>query len=391
MLGFFTPDQLSTTLVIPRCPSCGLRYKCNSPKMPYTGEGKRRVLIVAEAPGRDEDQEGTQLVGKAGKKLRGILKRIGVDLDRDCWKTNALTCWPGEGNPKPTDKQISYCRANLLRTIQELEPVTIILLGGTAVKSLIGYVWKEAVGKIGRWVGWQIPDRRFNAWICPTWHPSYLLRQDDKVLELWFRRHLKAAFEKEEKPWEEIPDYRNRVEVRMDMPEGFEDNPKCPIAFDYETTCLKPEGDWAEIVCCSVAWEAADGLRAAAFPWTKRNREVMRGVLKSKVPKIAWNIKFEDRLTRKEFGYPVRNWLWCGMQSSHILDNRRGITSLKFQSFVQLGQESYDDDIKPYLNGKPGQANRIREIDTDKLLRYCGMDSLLAYEIAQLQMERMGM
>ncbi|KKK55894.1 hypothetical protein LCGC14_3069990, partial [marine sediment metagenome] len=313
MSGFFTSDQLSTTPVIPRCSSCGLRYKCNSPNMEFTGEGKRRVLIVAEAPGRDEDQEGTQLVGKAGKKLRGILKSIGVDLDRDCWKTNALTCWPGEGNPKPTDKQISYCRANLLRTIQELEPVTIILLGGTAVKSLIGYVWKEAVGKIGRWVGWQIPDRRFNAWICPTWHPSYLLRQDDKVLELWFRRHLKAAFEKEGKP------YENEIDLKY-VPDVFiEHDPKTivrlvddfirinkPLTFDYETTSIKPEGDWAEIVCCSFS----DGEDTFAFPWQGEAIPAMGRLLKSRVPKIAWNLKMEDRWTRKEFGHAVRNWLW---------------------------------------------------------------------------------
>ena len=106
------------------------------------------------------------------------------------------------------------------------------------------------------------------------------------------------------------------------------------------------------------------------------------------MPKIAQNLKFEDRWTRVKLGHPVRNWLWDTMLAAHVLDYRRGITSLEFQAFVQLGVQLYDKHIKPYLKSV-GQSrfNRIKELDLKDLLLYNGMDSLLTYKIAMKQMK----
>lgn len=198
---------------ISRCGLCGLNRGCHSPKMPPTGEGRKGVLVCAEAGGQVEDQQGVQLIGEAGQLLRRILKGLDVKLDRDCWKTNCVICRPPK-NKTPTQKQIDSCRPNLMNTIKKLKPHTIVLLGASAIKSLIPTVWKDDVGNgVSKWVGWNIPSQKLNAWICPTYHPSYLLRTKNDLLENIVREHLRQAFTHTKRPWKEVPDYKKDVEV----------------------------------------------------------------------------------------------------------------------------------------------------------------------------------
>lgn len=79
------------------CEKCGLYKHCISPKMPYTGGGRKKILIIAEAPGKIEDEKNIQLIGRCGQELRTVLSDLGLDLDADFWKTNAVTCFV---NPK---------------------------------------------------------------------------------------------------------------------------------------------------------------------------------------------------------------------------------------------------------------------------------------------------
>jgi DNA polymerase I-like protein with 3'-5' exonuclease and polymerase domains len=111
-------------------------------------------------------------------------------------------------------------------------------------------------------------------------------------------------------------------------------------------------------------------------------------ILKSRIPKIGCNIKFENNWTKTHLGHNVKNWWFDTMVAAHVLDNRKGITSAKFQAFVQLGQPSYNDHIEPYLKGKMG-LNKIHELDLDDLLLYNGLDSLLEYKVAMIQMKQL--
>lgn len=391
--GFFSSSRMRSKDVTPRVPQCGLcgLYKnCLSPKMPPTGKGKKNILMVAEAPGEQEDKQNTQLIGKAGQHFRRVLKQLGIDLDRDCIKTNAVIC-RREGNQTPSDEMIQACRPNLMKTIKESQPNVIILLGGVAVKSLLSVIWKESVGAIGRWGGYCIPCCNPNAWIVPTYHPSYLMRKGDKVLDRIFKKQLRLATGRiKSKPWTTISSYKDEVEVVMNSPRAAKIIREMirrggPVAFDYEANCLKPEGEGTEIVSCSICWR---GKRTIAFPWYGEAVEATDTLLKSPLPKIASNLKFEDRWTRVKLGHPVRAWMWDTMIAAHVLDNRLGVTSLKFQAFVLLGMEPYDEHIKPFLTAKKGSRfNRIRELDLKDLLLYNGLDSLMAYKVGMKQMK----
>jgi hypothetical protein len=103
---------------------------------------------------------------------------------------------------------------------------------------------------------------------------------------------------------------------------------------------------------------------------------------------VTGNCKFEDRWSKRILGVDVKGWWHDTMLAAHVLDNRGGISSIKFQAFVLLGQPDYDSSIKEYLKSRdPGGygLNRVKQAPIKPLLQYCGMDSLLEYLVAKKQ------
>lgn len=400
MQGFFSKAHLASKKPplprIPQCGACGLYKTCNTPKMPVSGDGRKGILIVSESPGKAEDLQGVPYIYSPEHVMERTFKRAGVDIRRDCWLTYAVICYPGE---KGIDrKTIDRCRPNVTNTIEHLNPKVIITLGANAAKSVLTpSLWDDDFDSITRWAGWRIPNHKPNAWICPLWSPSWVGRENEKakgnsVAQLWFKRHVEAALQLTERPWQNVPDYNSMIE-------RITDPRKAAIiirkfiktggltAFDYETNKKKPDGDDACIVSCSICWK---GVRTIAYPFIGEAVDATREYLLSKCEKVGSNIKFEDRWSRRILGVRVQNWKHDTMLGSHVLDNRRRITSIKFQSFVMLGFPTYDAHIKPFLKEKKGmRVNQIlEEIDLDKLLLYNGLDSLLEYEVAVRQMHQ---
>jgi len=398
-MTLFPMSELSTLKNdprLPRCGRCGLLSGCKSPRMPVTGEGKREVLVVAEAPGEEEDKRNTQLIGPSGRTLRKHLRKVGVDLDRDCWKTNAVICCP---HRNPTTEEVTACRPNLLKTIRELNPKMILLLGGQAIASLIGWMLREEPGAVGRWAGWRIPSQRLNTWICPTWHPSYVMRAENaggqaernrqqmQVVSVMFDRHLRRAFELRGRPWRKLPEFAKQVKVEILAGEAAKlirrwfCRSEQPVAFDFETDMLKPDSEQSKIVSCAMS----EGDHTLAFLVVRETREAVVEFLRSRVPKVAHNAKFEDRWARRVLGVSVRSWHWDTMQAAHVLDNRRGVSGLKFQAFVQLGQEPYNETVAPFLEGSSNVPNRVTQADAHDLLLYNGLDALLTWSLYRKQ------
>lgn len=446
MRGFFKGAEkrsLEAPVRITGCASCGLANGCLHPRMEPSGHGRKKILIVAEAPGEDEDRLGTQLVGKVGQYLRRTLNELGIDLDRDCRKTNSIRCLP-PGNREPTPEEKAACRKHLFDEIQKSRPHVVIPLGGHALWSLLEGRWRrDNHFGISRWRGLTIPDQDLGAWLCPTFHPSYVQRNLDYVpaVEIIWRRDLKRALAmgSQQLPPQPAPDIRllkaeeipgyllglwKSAQVSKDpMPHvglqpGTEEwmecwrqfpknqqemlqymaNPSSPtsstIAFDYETTGLKPYKDGHRVVCCSVA-ESPN--KVAAWMWEDMTREAMalyREVMQShRVRKIAGNMKFEQVWTRQCCGHDVVGWLWDTVIAAKALDYRTGNSSVKFQAYARLGVLGYDESVEPYIRSPgndPNGFNRMREAPRRELLEYCAWDSVLEYHIAIRQMEEIG-
>ncbi len=390
---FFSESQARLTrplpTLIPRCGACGLYQHAQTPKMKPDGRGEKKILIVGEYPGKAEDSQGKPLVGGVGQWLETRCQSVGINLRRDCWLDNASRCLGANDHPT----SVSDCRPNILKYIAEKNPVVIVLLGTDALQSVVGHFWKADVGAVSKWIGYRIPCTSPNAWIVPLYNPAHLMRDDNPIRDKQFMEGLKWINKQTARPWKEPPNYESQVEV-IPNPEEAAKRLACIrdgiIAFDFETNCIKPEAKTSEIVCASVCC----GKETFAFPWTGRVKDVFRDVMEDDgVRKIGFNVSFEDGWCRTKLGIQVRGWCWDGMLSAHALDPTRGVTGLKFQAWVRLGAPEYNSHIEPMLESeKKGgyERNRVREIELPLILFYCGMDSLLEFQVAKHQAKELG-
>ena len=398
MEGFFSLSSLTKpkdkSKGPARCGTCGLYKTCYTPKMKAAGYGKKRILIVRDAPTIKADEFNEYYRGEVGTFLKQTFIGLGINTERDCINTYALLCHP-KNNSAVTNERISCCRPNLLRTIKKFKPTCIILMAGSAVQSLIGYIQDEESAKGGAYIGYQIPDRKFNTWICPVLHPVTVMKSKGRICKRAFRKQIRAAVKKATaRPYaEDIISYEDSVELITRPTQAaklIKQITGCggTMSFDYETNALKPEYIGSQIYSCSICF---NGKRTFAFPWADSVVEPMKDLLRSPIKKIAANLKFEHRWSVNKLKVKPRAWLHDTMLCAHVLDNKRGVTSLDFQAFVHLGQCKYSSHIKPYLSSdNPTHLNRIQEIGMNDLLLYNGMDSILEYKLAKIQMKLMG-
>lgn len=393
MHGFFSPSSWQGNVSlqqIPQCGRCGLYKKCLSPKMRPTGKGKHSILFVGEAPGEQEDRQGVQLIGDAGQCLRRMLS---VRLD-DCWKTNAIICRPPKN--KMDDLYIDCCRPNLVKTIADLKPKVIVLLGMSAVRAVIGQEWKRDLGALGRWVGWMIPSAKYKAWLCPTYHPSYVLRMgEDDVLVRFVKEHLEKAVALEDVSAVpvDLDEAKRNIEIITDPRDVRRRVDSIPqdnsiVAFDYEATGLKPERKEQRIWSVSFCVNGEDTFACRV---DESCMDSLSAFLRGPTRKVASNLKFEERWTRVKLKHGVANWFWDTMLAAHLLDNRPGITSIKFLSYVYFGVPGYETDLEGNMEAKTANGlNRIQDIPIRDLLLYNGLDSLLEYKVMEKQIAALG-
>lgn len=373
--------------------ACSLCTSCRSPRMPVTGQGQMKTLVIAEAPGEQEDQKGIQLIGPAGQVLRHVLAEFGLDLDRDCRKTNAVRCRP-PNNRKPTAREVQTCQPHIWEEIKTHPPKLILLLGQTALESFLLGHWKKEVGQIGRWRGFTIPDQKAECWVCPTYHPSYILRSQqgreirgkagDSVEEIFFLHDIENALKHLREPFSifTIPE----PEIYVTPIDSI--HVRNHIAIDYETTGIKPFRTGHRIVSCGVC---GDDGKPFAFPMEDKMFVVWRAILKDRdVSKIAHNMKFEHQWARHCLGVETAGWEWDTMLAAHVLDNRRGITSLKFQAYVNFGVADYAGNIQDTFDSDGGDGFNVLKgtAPTEELLRYNALDAFFCYKLMEKQRDR---
>jgi len=283
------------------------------------------------------------------------------------------------------------------KTIQEYAPDIIILLGGSAVSSFLDHRWKKNLGGIMKWRGWVIPDRDYKAWVCPTFHPSYVERMQDEAVEDIWKEDLQQAFSKiGEKPPIFIPP---KIEIIEDLSvfDGISNIDTDMVAFDYETTGIKPHARGHRIVSCAVATNENHAY-SFLLPTSEEEKQPLIDLFQNEgIVKVAHHMKFEDHWTERRLYTSMSNWGFDTMLSSHILDNREGVCGLKFQSYVNFGIIGYDDEIASYLMSNDRSANAANKIyellkkpgGKEKLLTYNGYDAVLTFRLAKLHMEKL--
>lgn len=399
MSGFFSVKE-TQSLSRPNgkphtCISCGAFKTSITPKMQPHGNFKKGIMNIGEFPDLVDDQRGMPFQGKQGKVLQKYYKELGIDLFEDCINLNAINCCPTDDKGElrdPSGTELDTCRKSVLSYIKKYKPKVIVLFGMSAVYSVIGNRWKDDMGTIEKWRGWTIPDQELKAWLIPMFSIKLLSQERQEVETVW-RQDFANIKIKLKEPLLTYPDPVIEVvdEEQWNCLDRIQDG---VVAFDYETTGLKPHSKGHRIVCMSVA-DSADHVFVGMMPVQQIFRKPFKDLMKrSKVGKMSHNMKFEDTWTNVRLKTVVDRWHWDSMIAAHILDNRKGVTGLKFQSYVQFGVSDYSSEISPYLRAvDDDNANSINRIDElllkpggqEKLLKYCALDSIYEYRLAVIQ------
>jgi uracil-DNA glycosylase len=163
-----TLDQLGATLAA--FDGCGLKATAKNLCF-YRGAPTARLMLIGEAPGRDEDLEGKPFVGRAGQLLDKMLAAIGM-TEADVHITN-IVYWRPPGNRTPTPQEAQVCRPFLERQVELVSPELVVLLGGAAAKHVLD-VAEGIMRTRGKMREVQVGGHKARA--MATLHPAYLLR-----------------------------------------------------------------------------------------------------------------------------------------------------------------------------------------------------------------------
>ncbi|WP_297322347.1 uracil-DNA glycosylase [uncultured Bartonella sp.] len=145
------------------------------------GSPNAKLMLVGEAPGRDEDLQGIPFVGRSGQLLNRILAAIGLTR-KDVYIANVIA-WRPPGNRTPTPMETELCRPFIERQIELASPKILVALGGPAMQVLTG-----TKGGIIRWRGKWLSHELKNGTaipVMPTFHPAYLLRTPSQKKLVW--------------------------------------------------------------------------------------------------------------------------------------------------------------------------------------------------------------
>jgi len=168
---------------------CGLKRTATNTVF-ADGVAEGGIMLIGEAPGRDEDRVGKPFVGRAGQLLDKMLASIGLDRKANAYITNVIN-WRPPDNRDPSPEEAAACLPFLRRHIELANPGVIILLGAVAARHVVGI--SDGIMKLrGRWLEYRVGDRMVP--LMPTLHPAYLLRQPAHKKLAW--RDLQAIKEK---------------------------------------------------------------------------------------------------------------------------------------------------------------------------------------------------
>lgn len=154
------------------CTNCPLSIHRTNPVF-SAGVATAPLMLIGEAPGRDEDEQGVPFVGKSGKLLDRLLQQAGFSRNTNVYIANMVKCRPPE-NRAPKKSEIDCCRHYLEAQIQAVNPKLIVCVGRVAAQTLINPKFKVMIdhGKIYDYNGFSI---------SATLHPAAILRNINNI------------------------------------------------------------------------------------------------------------------------------------------------------------------------------------------------------------------
>jgi uracil-DNA glycosylase family 4 len=170
-------DLASLNKVVKKCKKCNL-HKTRQNTVFGEGDPDSDIMIIGEAPGREEDEVGRPFIGRAGKLLNEFLKSIGLNRDL-VFIVNTIKCRPPE-NRDPEIVEINACSDYLDQQINIIKPKVLVLLGKIAANRLLGEDIPMSELRLKKFF-----IDKYDIPIIVFYHPAYILRSPSQKKKVW--------------------------------------------------------------------------------------------------------------------------------------------------------------------------------------------------------------
>lgn len=406
-MGFFDLfDGVSTsTTCTSNCASCGAYMHCRSAKL----EGKvgtNDVLLILPQPTETEDVMGCGY-GEEYVWLSRQLNDVGICYN-DCSRINLTGCYGGK------DKHnIQYCRSRVDDFVRLHKPKLVIAFGSDALECTVGTEWTRALGDIEKWHSFTLPFRRWHdgTWLVHVESPHEIVMNENFYKnEKWknaksfsekveavtrtgfYRMHvrnlkegIRNAYLKSREPIPVRPETKvtpyvlNEEEALIFLEKNYmylKENPNAILTFDLETNMLKAYNNNAKVYSCAVL--ADKTLGSGAFRITEKTKQAFVRLFTLKPKVCGANVKFDYVWNVVKLGMNPDdfNIHFDTVLMAHLLDNRDGVTSLKFNTYIFFGI-TYESDAHEYLESEGvgcNAENRIFDAPEYTILFYNALD-----------------
>lgn len=389
------PEKTTKSKIVYDCNKCGLIHKQNikHPKMkPYIGQNYNGIVIVANRPSKEDDIKGIPLLNDRAKLVRSLFFKNKINCIKDIAIVYAARCY---NNKNTTDVQYKCCMKLLDKDLESLKPKLIITLGDMAFKSVMRLKIKFGAIKIRNRI---IPNYYYNCLVFPifdpnvinSYHYKFAMERDIfRISKLWNTRYRKRNVIKDILKKRKILDgitihevKTNEVKTEFDKIHKLKE-----VAFDYETTNANPYDSFFEITHISFstehyAWVFHEALWENDLDmWDLIAQHTIQFLTDPNVLKIIQNAKFEDQASRYVFKIKRLVNSFCTMLATHVIDERRGCTSLDFQNLTRFGIPPYSETIKQFIipKSKDHKVNAIRNAPHNDMILYAGLDVITTY------------
>lgn len=373
-----------------KCEECPL-YD-DSVFVPSDGPDKAEVVLVGEAPGRNEGREGKPFVGAAGQLLQQILPKAGL-VRKEVFITNVCLCRPKDNSNPPSDA-VRACRGRLLAEIESRRPKVVVTLGNYASQTILGTEVGITKLRVGPAKQTRLVENGAEVNVIPTFHPAASLYNPGSFPDIitdfgkiqptlkgekdgsWSPPDIRVFDDPSsaEAALNELLNLTRLTEIALDIEVGIE----------KDTDLGRP--DRYELLCVGISHR-----RGAAFVLGKgsmRSESVRRklGEILGAKRIIAQNGKFDlAGLSHLNRSGVLDALAFDTMLAHYCLDERRGTHSLDQLAIEYLGAPDWKAEFRKYLDG----SKDFRKVPEDVLYKYNAYDASNTYLLKEVFQEQL--
>jgi uracil-DNA glycosylase family 4 len=312
----------STYTSCDRCPLCKNAKHIGMATYQYTNGASpdrktKALLVVGEAPGREEDEAGRPFIGISGKYLSNLyLDLLRLWEHADIYLTNACRCHPPLNNT-PTKGQITKCQPHLISDIQAIqadyEELVILCVGASGVQAILSTSLSRSFVRQGQYQtwGWAGTEGLRPCRVFTTYHPALLLptREPSKVSAVGDHIRLLAAYLKGDRAlYPTLPPVRwappppshiDRLSLDIETYGAVADEP--PQTSFHPAKCQALDCPGSLIKTVAVAYRTAEGIQTAVFQWKNQtHRSTLRKYIRATRELVGMNLKFDILFLRTD-------------------------------------------------------------------------------------------